>query len=59
MLQVGRLLASCTGPSKRPIIAVTLFVGSKRLVGVTVRPIRRAALSAATMLRCAASGQSP
>ena len=39
--------------------AVTLLVGMSRLVGVTVSPMSRVALSAATIERWAVSGQSP
>ena len=59
ILQVGRLWASWTSPSNRPITAVTLLVGMSRLVGVTVSPMSRVALSALTIERWAESGQSP
>lgn len=55
----GETLASWTSPSNRPITAVTLLVGISRLVGVTVRPMSRVALSALTIERWAESGQSP
>ena len=51
--------ASWTSPSNRPITAVTLLVGISRLVGVTVSPMSRVALSALTIERWAESGQSP
>ena len=53
ILQVGRLWASWTSPSNRPITAVTLLVGMSRLVGVTVSPMSRVALSALTIERWA------
>lgn len=55
----GAALASWTSPSNRPITAVTLLVGMSRLVGVTVSPMSRVALSAFTIERWAVSGQSP
>ena len=45
----GAALASRTLPSNRPITAVTLLVGMSRLVGVTVSPMSRVALSAARL----------
>lgn len=53
ILQVGRVWASWTSPSNRPITAVTLLVGMSRLVGVTVSPMSRVALSALTIERWA------
>lgn len=44
---------------EQTITAVTLLVGMSRLVGVTVSPMSRVALSALTIERWAVSGQSP
>lgn len=47
------------GPSKTPIMALTDLLGTMRLVGVTVSPMRRVASRDARSRPCASSGQSP